>query len=435
VAPGSQTRSSSSYRLGRLQTMSTPLPPAARRLIVAGTFARFGTGLTLPFTVILLHEVRGIPLPTVGLLLALPGIVGLGAVPLSGAMIDRFGPRAVLRSSLVVGAVGNALLAFASSPGLALVALLLVGIGLGPTFPATSALLTSLVEGPEQMQRAFGVQFTWINAAIGAGGLVAASFVDVGRPLTFEVLYLTNALSGLLETLLLPPSRGPVRVEAEGTPEASYREVLSDPVFRRVLGVSLLFGLTGYAALDAGMPAFARVVAHVPPSAVALVFVVNTVVIVGGQLLVLRLLRGWRRSTALAVSAGTWGVAWAALGLVPGLSGDGRIGVVLLFGCLFGIGECFMAPVMQPLVNALASDHLRGRYNALSGLAMSVAFVVSPALSGFLIGNGLGLLWVGLIAGGCLVSATVALRLRHRLSDEQDGQLAVAPEVLNSVGA
>ena len=85
------------------------------------------------------------------------------------------------------------------------------------------------------------------------------------------------------------------------------------------------------------------------------------------------------------------------------------------------------APTLQPLVNALATDRLRGRYNATSGAAFSVAFVVSPAISAGLIGAGLGGLWIAGIVLLSLVAATVAVRLRGKLSDLQDGLAATAP--------
>ena len=397
--------------------MSPRLDPVVRRYLVSVAVARFGTGLTMPFTLILLHQVRGIPLPTVGLLLALPGVVGLGAVPVSGALVDRLGPRTVLRGCLAMQAVGSALLAFAATPGAALVALLLTGVGLGPSFPAGNALLAGLVHRPDQAQRAFGVQFTAINAAIGLGGLVGAGVVDVHRATTFVVLFLAAAGAAAVQAVLLPAAPAPAQ-DPEADPP-SYREVLADPVFRKLCLVSLLFAMTGYAALDSGLPAFATVVGHASASTVALAFTVNTVLIVALQLPALRLLRHWRRTRALAVAALVWGLSWALLGVSQ------ATWAVLLFGAAFGLGEVFMAPAMQPLVNALASDRLRGRYNALSGAMFSVAFVVSPALSALLIGNDLGWLWLSGLVVGSLLSAAVVLRLREALTEEQDGRLPV----------
>jgi MFS family permease len=403
-----------------------PLPPKARRLIATVAISSLGTGLTLPFTLIMLHEVRHLPLSTVGVLLAVPGFVGLGAVPASGALVDRFGPLGVLRLLIACQVGANLLLAVATTPWQVLPAVVLLGIGLGPSYPAIAGLMHRLVDGP-QVQRAFGLQFTALNAAIGVGGLIGAAVVDTSRPATFSALFLGNAVLSGVQGLLLPAPRPVPRAERRA--EGSYREVLADPVFRQVCLVTLLLAFMGYAALDSGLPAFARVVGHVSPSVVALVFAVNTAVIVLLQLPVLRLLRHRRRSTSLAVAAAMWALSWALLGAVPGLGQGARVAAMLAFGAVFGIGECFLAPTLQPLVNALATDRLRGRYNALSGSAFSIAFVVSPAVSALLIGAGHGRAWlVGVVLLGG-VATVAAARLRGHLSAEQEGlSAALEPE-------
>ncbi len=393
--------------------MSERLDPVVRRYLAGIAVGRFGTGLTLPFTVILLHEVRDVPLPTVGLLLTLPGVLGLAVVPLGGALVDRFGPRAVLLTCLSLMSAGTALLAVAHSLPVIALALVVNGLGLGPSFPAGNALLTGLVADPAQVRRAFGMQFTLLNAAIGVGSLVGALLADASRPATFTALYLVAAVAVLGQGALLPRAARPVR-DAEAVP-ASYREVLADRVFVRTCLVTLLFALTGYAALDSGLPAFARVVGDVPTSTIALSFTVNTALIVGLQLPVIRVIAPWRRTRALAVAAVIWAFSWALLGLVQSTWS------VLLFGALFGLGEVFQSPALIPLVNGLATDRLRGRYNALSGAMFSVAFVVSPAVSGLLIGHGLGTVWITGLVLGSLLTAVVVVRLRPLLTDVQDG--------------
>jgi MFS family permease len=396
------------------------LPAPARRFILTVIVARFGAGLTMPYTLIFLHEVRRMELPTVGALLAVPGFVGLVAVPVSGALIDKVGPRRVLAGCQLLQAAAVLVIAFATTPLMVLPGLLLLGIGLGPSFPAGAALLNGLVTGPEQVQRAFGLNFTALNAAIGTGALLASAVVDVHRAWTFIALFLGNAACAFVGAVLLPHGRVPERVH-EKADRPSYREALADPLLRRICLVSLLLSMAGYASLDSGVPAFARVEGGVSPSAVGWVFVVNTVVIVALQLLFLRLLTGRRRSTALAATGLLWSLSWALLGLVSVGSDATRLTALLVFGGLFGVGEMLMAPTLQPLVNALATDRLRGRYNALSGVMFSVCFVLAPAVSGVLIGNGLGRWWLaGLVAMG-VVAALVSARLRTALTDEQDG--------------
>ena len=52
-----------------------------------------GRGLVLPFAVVYLHDVRHIPLGTVGTVIAVPAMVALLLLGPVGSIIDRFGPR------------------------------------------------------------------------------------------------------------------------------------------------------------------------------------------------------------------------------------------------------------------------------------------------------------------------------------------------------
>ena len=405
--------------------MATPLPPAARRFITTVVVSRFGAGLTLPYTLIFLHEVRHLSLPTVGALMAVPGVVGLVAVPVSGALVDRLGPRRVLVGCQLAQAAACLVIATGTSVLVVLPGMILLGIGLGPSFPAGAALLSGLVDGPEQAQRAFGINFTALNAAIGAGSLLGSLIVDLDRASTFVTLFVVNAGTALVAIPLIPAGSRPQHHD-DDEDRPSYREALADPLLRRVCVVSLLLALAGYASLDSGVPAFARVEGHVEPSAIGLMFVVNTVVIVSLQLVFLRLLKGRRRSTALGVTGVLWAASWLLLGLVSAGSDATRFVVLLTFGGLFGMGEMFVAPSLQPLVNGLATDRLRGRYNALSGLMFSICFVLAPAVSSLLIGNGLGRAWIVGMTAAALVAAWVSLRLRGALTDEQDGLAAAS---------
>jgi MFS family permease len=86
-----------------------------------------------------------------------------------------------------------------------------------------------------------------------------------------------------------------------------------------------------------------------------------------------------------------------------------------------------MAPTISPLVNSLADDRTRGRANALSTGAYSLAFVISPTISTGMIAGGLAGLWIGLLCAGCLATVGISFSLGRRLTAEQD-RVDAAPE-------
>jgi hypothetical protein len=79
------------------------------------------------------------------------------------------------------------------------------------------------------------------------------------------------------------------------------------------------------------------------------------------------------------------------------------------------------------MVNALATDELRGRYNALAGMIWGVSGVIAPVSAGPLLQYGLGGLWIGLVIAGCLTASTIALSLRRLVTPHQDGITAAEP--------
>lgn len=407
------------------------LPPPVLRLVLGNAVSAFGTGLTLPLLLIYLHRVRHINLATTGLLLAVPGVVGLVAVPFAGALMDRIGARRVLAAAMVLLSVEQVGLAFVRSPGWAVPVLVVQGIALGPTFPALNMLVAGLTSG-ETQQRAFAVNFTVLNACIGLGGLVSGAVVDIAQPGTFQALFFGNALATAMGAMLVLSIHEALRVAQSGEDgkPVGYRQVLASPVLRRALTLTLLLALTGYAALDSGLPAYANVVGGVSPRVIALSLSANTLLIVLAQLPVLRLLRGQRRTWAIAAVGLIWCGSWVLFGIcaLPG-SMAARNALVLVFAALFGLGETFMAPSMAPLVNALAPEQVRGRAQALTSGMYSVAFVISPMISAAFIAGGLGGLWIALLALGCLTVTATALRLGRRLSRSQDVADDAVPEL------
>jgi MFS family permease len=82
---------------------------------------------------------------------------------------------------------------------------------------------------------------------------------------------------------------------------------------------------------------------------------------------------------------------------------------------VFALGETLLSPSVAPIVNDLAPDRLRGRYNALYTLAWTSGFIVGPLIAGAALGAGQATpFFLGLIAVCCL-GAFGAHRLRARL--------------------
>src|SRR5437868_3675848 len=115
-------------------------------VLQAGTAVNyFGTGLILPFEIIYLHEVRGFPTATAGLVLA--AVMGTAAVVTlpAGALLDRFRAKPILITGNLVSALGYGGLAFVDRPWQGFVCSAVGGAGFGVTGTANQVLSLTLV--------------------------------------------------------------------------------------------------------------------------------------------------------------------------------------------------------------------------------------------------------------------------------------------------
>lgn len=401
-----------------------PLPAPARRLLVGIAISAFGNGLVLPYLVIYLGQVRGLGTGTAGLVIAWQALVSLAVGPLAGTVIDRVGARPVLVVVPALMAGGTAAYAYAASAPAAFGAATLFAAGGAALWPAGATLMARLV-GEDLRQRAFGIQFMVLNLGIGLGGLVAGLIVDIHRPATFQGLYLGDAVTFVAFAVVVASLRGyggpQVHEEGAAPPEGGYRDLLRDRALVRLALVSFVLLACGYGALEVGFPAFATAQAGVSPRVVAFGYVGNTVLIVLGQLLALRLVQGRSRSRVIAVVGVIWSLSWLVLGLaalVP--SGWAAVALVIAAPAVFAVGETLWQPVAPAIINDLAPEHLRGRYNAVGSLTWNVAGVAGPAVTALLLGTGRAAVWILVVAAGSLAAGAAGLRLRRVLTPAQD---------------
>ena len=95
--------------IARLKPLLAP-PHVARgaKLYAASTLvAAIGCGLWLPFSLLYLHLVVGLPLPLVGAGLTGAGIGWLLLAPLVGSLVDRFGARVLFIASCAGVGIGT----------------------------------------------------------------------------------------------------------------------------------------------------------------------------------------------------------------------------------------------------------------------------------------------------------------------------------------
>ncbi|HET6153693.1 MAG TPA: MFS transporter [Marmoricola sp.] len=416
------------------------LPREGRLLLSVVVFEFIGSGLILPFQVVYLHELRSYSLGVVGILLAVLSAAGVAAAAPGGMLIDRLGSRITTVAVLGCAIGGDVLMAYADTIVLTTVAVIVLGAGFGMGWPTAQALIASVIPS-EIRSRYFGMNFSLLNLGIGIGGIIGGLVADVHHLATFQAMFLGDAVSYLpsLFLLLVPlrhiggPVPGPGAHAGEDAEKVGYLTVLRAPAMGTMTVLMFVSAFVGYSQLNAGMPAYSRAISHVSTRGLGFAFAANTLVIVLLQLAVLQRIEGRRRTRVIVVMSAIWAASWALLG-ASGISPGTVSATFFVAACasVFALGETLLQPTMPAIVNDLAPDHLRGRYNALTAGAFQLASVLGPVIAGFMIGHSWHLEYLGLLVAGCALLAWLSVaRLESQLDDVANGLVrpASAPEV------
>jgi MFS family permease len=396
-----------------LDTLNPPLPRSVRTLQAGALINALGNGLAYPFLFIYLHNVRDIDLATAGLIVGTNSAVGLVAGPVVGTLVDRVGGRLTLAFSLWLMAIGFGGYAFVDDPWQGFLASAIAGAGNGGFWPSQSSLIAGLTPQAQRHQ-AFAMQRVMMNLGIGLGGLAGGLIATTSDPGTFTILFLADAATFLVYSVVLLRVPQPAKVRREGATPGGYGEVVRNRVFMGVVGLNFVFIAAGMAQLET-LPVYAKNEAGVTERGIGVLFFLNTLVIVLAQLPVARGLEGHRRMRTLAAL----GVVWAAaLAIVPfagtGFHGFPAASLLAVTFCVIAVGECLHGTVQAPLVADLADHTLIGRYMAASAFSWGVGFTVGPAIGGIVLDHSPHLLWPA-AAVVCLAAGAAALALEKAI--------------------
>jgi MFS family permease len=411
------------------------LVPADFRGSITGPLRRFyfgtfvsstGSGLTYSLFVVYLHNVRGFSTDFATLLLSAAALVGICSSPLWGTLTDWFGPVRVIMIAVVADAASLILWAHAHTETRATVAALLLAFFGGAGWGPASTLLSRIVPA-DHRQRAFGFNFMLINLGIGFGLLVSASIVNLHHPESFVILYTINAgvtLLGGLVVLTLRRYGGAIKEHREDEKMRSegWREVVRDRRLRQYVLAAVFLMIGGYGSQEAGYSLFVVNNLKLPVHVIGVIFFFNTTTIVCSQLWVLNRIEGKSRTRVMATVALIWFFFWVILDSALALPKVLAIVSLCVAMIVFAIGETMLSPVGPALVNEIAPEHLRGRYNAAAGLSWGLSGTLAPAITAFYFNEHIGNWWplgTGITA---LLGGALMLRLRHLLSASEDGR-------------
>jgi predicted MFS family arabinose efflux permease len=219
-----------------------------------------------------------------------------------------------------------------------------------------------------------------------------------------------TAVCAVVVFLKLPESRPAARQDVKTPDDVRLGTVLRDGRFMSVVGLSFLVAVI-FQQGSIGLPV-AMGEAGFTPADYGLAIALNGVLIVALQIPVTRFIQDRDPQRLLVVSSLLAGYGFGLTAFA------GSVGLFALTVCVWTLGEMINAPTQTGLVVRLSPAHGRGRYQGMYTLSWSVAALVAPLMSGFVIDRfGAEWLW-----GLCAVVGTVAAAgyaaLMRRLSGE-----------------
>jgi MFS family permease len=397
-----------------LRSLDPSLPRDVYVLQAGSLLNAFGSGVVLPFLIIYLHNVRGIPLGLAGLAAATQSCAALVSGFVAGSLSDRVGPKRVLVGALCVMTIAFALMPTIRVAWQAFALYLVWGAGSGSFWPAQSALLAALTP-PRRRSGAYAISRLTMNLGVAFGGVVAGLIASVAHPFSFTILFGINCATFVAYIAVLVRLRTPAPHPERS--RGSWAAVLSDRTFVSFSILNAIFMAAALALMVELLPAFAKNVSHVNEREIGVIFALESVGIVLFQLPIAKRAQGRRRMPGLALmgvlfaaallavwAGGTWLTATAAAAVFAGAS------------LLFAFGEGLHGVIHAPLSADLAPPALVGRYLALASLSWQAGWIVGPAAGGFVLQHRPLALWPA-AAAVCLAGSMWALVLERRLPE------------------
>ncbi|MEV6311631.1 MFS transporter [Streptomyces sp. NPDC051840] len=361
---------------------------------------------------------RGYSASYAGLVASLHGLGGVVSSLGAGVMTDRLGRRPTMLIAQISTAVSVAVLGFMVHPVAIAGVAFVVGMASNASRPAVQAMMADIVR-PEDRVRAFSLNYWAVNlgfAVSSAGAGFVAEYSYLAGFMGEAALTLLCAVVVFLKVPESRPEAPPLVSGADAPDDVRLSTVLRDGRYMGVVGLSFLVALIfqqGYVGLPVAMGTDG-----LSSSDFGTAIAVNGVLIVLLQIPVTRFIqhRDPRRLLILSSLVAGYGFGLTAFA--------GSVGVYALTVCVWTLAEIVNAPTQTGIVVQLSPAHGRGRYQGMYTMSWSVAALIAPLMSGFVIDH-YGATWLW---GTCAVLGTVTafgywLLMRNIDGpDRQDGQ-------------
>jgi MFS family permease len=341
--------------------------PRPAWILFFGTFLNKFGGFVVPFLTLYLTR-QGYSVGQAGIAVSAYGIGNLFASLLGGHLADNLGRRQTIALSMFIGAATMMALSQAHSLPQIVVLTALTGLASESYRPASSALLTDLIQ-PHQRVTAFATLRMAFNAGFAFGPAMAGLLAAYGYFWLFAGDAITSVLYGLIALMLLPV--GVHNRQKNASWKAAWQVLRYDRKLHQLLVANFAIGLIFFQLAST----YGLYVTQLgfSPATYGVIVSLNGALIVFCELPLTMVTRRYPVHRVMALGYTIIGVGFALNYFAHT--------VAALVACMiiFTIGEMITMPMSSAYVSTLAPPNMRGRYMGASGLTWSLSLIVGAA--------------------------------------------------------
>ncbi len=346
---------------------------AIAALMISTFFSWAGFFLVIPLMAVNYVDHLGWAAGSVGIVLALRQLTQQGLTTFFGVLCDRFGPKPLIATGMLIRAAGFTAMAFSHTFWPVLGSALLAALG-GAMFESPKSASLAALSRPDTRQRLFSM----LGVISGMGTTIGTQIGALLIRADFAVVCMVGASAYIVIFVVMVVLMPNLSVSA-GTSgaETGLKTAFRDRTFMRYLLI-----LTGYWFTSAQFGLTITLIATQiagTDAAVSWIYAVNAAIVVGLGYFLPRWLERWLSPLGLlmcgliVISAGMLFVGFA-----------GNTLVLLIAAGVYSLGSVLARPGQETVTANLASPVARGTYFGVASLSLAFGGGLGNYLGGVL---------------------------------------------------
>ena len=368
--------------------------------------------MVMPFLTIYLTQHLHFSIAEAGLVIGCFGVGSVFGALAGGRLSDRIGFYPIQFWSLLLNGVLFLILGQMRTMLQISICTFVLSV-VGEAFRPANAAATAWYSQPENRVRSYSLNRLAVNLGFSIGPAVGGMLAAISYNFLFWADGLTCIAAALIMRVLLPPAK----VMAGKTPNQEKQAIPQGPsAYKDVLYLLFIMLVTCYAMsffqIGSMVPLYFKTLLHMSEFNIGLVLAFNGLLIASLEMVLVYKLENTRPHVAFIWRALILnGLGFLSMNLMP------AIGLAAwVFILFFTFAEMLSMPFMNAFWISRSGERNRGQYAALYTIAYSVAQIISPSLSAYLVER-LGFRdWWYIITAWSLLSAGGFFLLQKKLS-------------------